>query len=116
MHTIIFDLITTDNKIIKVGQYPSVADMTIPEIKKYRKVLGSEYRDYAKAIGLFANGIGIGSFVYLRRIIENLIYKKFKYFLYIIRFFTFSVNLLSFLKESRQRKFKAPRSCAQNIF
>jgi hypothetical protein len=77
MHTIIFDLITTDNKIIKVGQYPSVADMTIPEIKKYRKVLGSEYRDYAKAIGLFANGIGIGSFVYLRRIIENLIYKKF---------------------------------------
>lgn len=39
-----------------------------------------------------------------------------QYFLYIIRFFTFSVNLLSFLKESRQRKFKAPRSCAQNIF
>lgn len=39
-----------------------------------------------------------------------------QYFLYIIRFFTFSVNLLSFLQESRQRKFKAPRSCAQNIF
>ena len=34
MHTIIFDLITTDNKIIKVGQSPSVAAMPIPEIKK----------------------------------------------------------------------------------
>lgn len=76
-HTIIFDLITTDSQIIKVGQYPSVADMTIPEIKKYRSILGKQYRDYSKAVGLFANGIGIGSYVYLRRIIENLVYDKF---------------------------------------
>ncbi len=76
-HTIIFDLITTDNQIMKVGQYPSVADMTIPEIKKYQTILGRQYRDYSKAIGLFANGIGIGSYVYLRRIIENLVFDKF---------------------------------------
>ena len=76
-HSIIFDLITTDCQIMKVGQYPSVADMTIPEIKKYRTILGRQYRDYSKAVGLFANGIGIGSYVYLRRIIENLVFDKF---------------------------------------
>lgn len=76
-HTIIFDLITTENQIMKVGQYPSVADMAIPEIKKYRSILGKQYRDYSKAVGLFANGIGIGSYVYLRRIIENLVFDKF---------------------------------------
>lgn len=76
-HTIIFDLITTDSQIMKVGQYPSVADMTIPEIKRYRSILGKQYRDYSKAVGLFANGIGIGSYVYLRRIIENLVFDKF---------------------------------------
>lgn len=75
-HFIIFDLITTDDKIIKVGQYPSVADLVIPEIAKYKPVLGTQYREFSKAIGLFAHGIGIGSFVYLRRIIENLVFDK----------------------------------------
>lgn len=76
-HTIIFDLITTDNQIVKVGQYPSFADMVIPEIKKYRTILGKQYREFSRAIGLFANGIGIGSYVYLRRIIESLVFDKF---------------------------------------
>ena len=76
-HFIIFDLITTDDKIIKVGQYPSVADLVIPEIAKYKPVLGTQYREFSKAIGLFAHGIGSGSFVYLRRIIENLVFDKY---------------------------------------
>ena len=76
-HFIIFDLITTDDKIIKVGQYPSVADLVIPEIAKYKPVLGTQYREFSKAIGLFAHGIGIGSFVYLRRLIENLVFDKY---------------------------------------
>lgn len=76
-HFIIFDLITTDDKIIKVGQYPSVADLVIPEIAKHKPVLGTQYREFSKAIGLFAHGIGIGSFVYLRRIIENLVFDKY---------------------------------------
>ena len=76
-HTIIFDLITTDNQIVKVGQYPSFADMVIPDIKKYRTILGKQYREFSRAIGLFANGIGIGSYVYLRRIIESLVFDKF---------------------------------------
>jgi len=77
-HTILFDLITNDNQIIKIGQYPTIADLITPEIGKYKSVLGEQYREFNKAIGLFAHGIGIGSFVYLRRIIETLVFDKYK--------------------------------------
>lgn len=76
-HAILFDLIVNDDKIIKIGQYPSVADLIIPETAKYKSILGKQYRDFSKAVGLFAHGIGIGSFVYLRRIIENLVFDKY---------------------------------------
>ncbi len=60
--------------IRKVGQFPSVADLQIPQIQKYRKLLGNgKYREFTRAIGLAAHGIGIGSFVYLRRVFEELI-------------------------------------------
>ena len=62
--------------LIKVGQYPSVADIHIGQVKQYDKVLEKPIlREFTKAIGLAANGVGIGSFVYLRRIFENLIYE-----------------------------------------
>jgi len=79
-HTILFDLIVTSEKIIKIGQYPSVADLLIPSIVKYKSVLDKQFREFSKAIGLFAHGIGIGSFVYLRRIIEKLVFDKFRQF------------------------------------
>lgn len=60
--------------LTKVGQYPSVADFHIYEIKQYTKLLSSEkLKEFTRAIGLAANGVGIGSFVYLRRIFEHLI-------------------------------------------
>lgn len=60
--------------IEKVGQYPSIADIHIAQIKQYSKVLDKQYmKDFTKAIGLVANGIGTGSFVYLRRIFEHLV-------------------------------------------
>ena len=62
--------------IVKVGQYPSVADIHIGQVKQYDKVLEKPIlKEFTKAIGLAANGVGIGSFVYLRRIFENLIYE-----------------------------------------
>ena len=76
-HSMVFDLITTDDKIIKIGQYPSVADLVKPKIAKYKSVLRNQYHEFSKAVGLFAHGIGIGSFVYLRRIIERLIFDKY---------------------------------------
>ncbi|NES98752.1 MAG: hypothetical protein F6K32_26995 [Desertifilum sp. SIO1I2] len=61
-------------KLIKIGQNPSIADLKKYSIEQYKKVLGEEkYREFSRAIGLFSHGVGIGSFVYLRRIFEDLI-------------------------------------------
>ncbi len=66
------------SKIIKVGQYPSYRDIENPQIKKFRKLLGDYYPELSTAIRLFSVNVGIGSFVYLRRIIEKLVYDAFK--------------------------------------
>lgn len=58
----------------KIGQYPSIANSHISQVKEYDKVLSKEkLKEFTRAIGLAANGIGIGSFIYLRRIFESLI-------------------------------------------
>jgi hypothetical protein len=63
-------------KIQKIGQYPSLATLQMQGVTKYVKVLGSiDFEELKKAIGLHAHGIGIGAFVYLRRIIERLVAK-----------------------------------------
>ncbi|MED1408061.1 hypothetical protein [Bacillus paramycoides] len=62
-----------DNTITKVGQFPSIASIELHSIDKYRKILKNDYRDFSKAIGLHSHNVGAGSFVYLRRIFENLI-------------------------------------------
>lgn len=62
------------NFFTKIGQFPSVADFQIPQAEKYRKILGEEeYKELTRGIGLAAHGVGIGSFVYFRRVFENLI-------------------------------------------
>ena len=64
--------------LTKVGQYPSIADFHVSEIKQYSKLLPAErLKEFTRAIGLAANGVGIGSFVYLRRIFEHLIGEAF---------------------------------------
>ena len=69
----IYYLKTKDN-LLKIGQWPSVADFQIPQAEKYRKILDEEqYKEFTRGIGLSAHGVGIGSFVYLRRVFENLI-------------------------------------------
>lgn len=77
-HTLVYDLVTTQKKMIKIGQYPSSADISKGDFKKYKKVLGDKYAEYSRSIGLYSHGIGIGSFVYLRRLIESLVFDKYK--------------------------------------
>ena len=73
-HHLDYIVLTTDNSMMKIGQYPSVADMTFPELDAYKHVISKEDRkELGTAIGLFANGVGAGSYVYLRRILERLI-------------------------------------------
>jgi hypothetical protein len=60
--------------VMKIGQYPSIADIHISKIRQYDKVLSNDkLKEITKAVGLAANGVGIGSFVYLRRVFEYLI-------------------------------------------
>ena len=76
LHRLSFLIRVNNKRFVKIGQFPSLADIETNEIKKYRKVLGEDYySEFSKAIGLFAHGIGVGSYVYLRRIIENFIVK-----------------------------------------
>jgi hypothetical protein len=67
--------------IQKVGQHPSLADIANDESGIYRAVLTeADAAEFHRAIGLAAHGLGIGSFVYLRRIFERLINKRFEEF------------------------------------
>lgn len=74
-HTISFTFVVDNGVFSKIGQYPSVADLNTMDIKKYRKVLKGKdkYNEFNKGVGLASHGVGIGSFVYLRRIFESLI-------------------------------------------
>jgi hypothetical protein len=75
-----FFVYDNDEIVVKLGQLPSLADIQFAEIsKKYDRFLSEqELKDFKKAIDLAAHGHGAGSFVYLRRIFENLINKAFK--------------------------------------
>jgi hypothetical protein len=72
-HKMYFYFIQRNGLLMKVGQLPSVADIVEQKVGKYRKILGDKYVEFTKAIGLSSHGIGIGSYVYLRRIFEKLI-------------------------------------------
>ncbi len=72
-HKIIFYFLVRNSVLTKVGQHPSIADFYSAEIGKYRKILGNKYKEFSRAIGLTSHGVGIGAFVYLRRIFEGLI-------------------------------------------
>ena len=81
MHQVVFYSRLIGWKIQKVGQYPSFADITIDQSKKFSSVLNKQdARELHRAIGLGAHGVGIGSFVYLRRIFERLVQGRFDEF------------------------------------
>ena len=78
-HRIDFIVLTEGNRMIKIGQYPSVADLSFPELKNYQKVMSKDdVIELRRAIGLYADGIGVGSYVYLRRIFERILDKTSK--------------------------------------
>lgn len=58
----------------KIGQFPSFADLSFPETKRFVAVLGEKRcAEYRKGLGLFSHGANIGAFVYLRRVFEGLV-------------------------------------------
>lgn len=64
----------SEGHLMKVGQYPSMEDILASDLQPYRKLLRpQDFAELRRAGGLISHGIGIGSFVYLRRIFERLI-------------------------------------------
>ncbi len=76
-HQITIFLQIVDNSIIKVGQYPSYSDLQRDKKSLYSELPESDAREMIRATGLFSHGIGVGSFVYLRRIFENIIIRSY---------------------------------------
>jgi hypothetical protein len=75
-HKIYFVFRSHKGILQKIGQFPSIADLASPDLQKYRPVLGDEgLRELTRAVGLVSHGVGVGAFVYLRRIFEALIEK-----------------------------------------
>lgn len=72
-HILQFIFQVTADSVEKIGQYPSFADLTLSGESRYRKVLGEHFPELRQAVRLHSHSIGIGSFVYLRRIFEALI-------------------------------------------
>lgn len=73
-HTLYFLFRVKDRVMQKIGQYPSLASLNMYDVQKYAHVLDKKlFRELTKAIGLAAHGVGVGSFVYLRRIFETLV-------------------------------------------
>lgn len=80
-HVLRFIYFLARGTIQKIGQFPSFADIALDESKEYSKLLSKEdASEFHKAIGLAAHGVGIGSYVYIRRIFERLIQKRFDEF------------------------------------
>ena len=74
LHQLFFYFLIENQTITKIGQYPSLADLSVDDTSKYRQILGEAlYFEFNRAVGLAAHGVGIGAFVYLRRIFESLI-------------------------------------------
>jgi len=59
--------------ITKIGQYPKTAVLKYPKRNRYDNILKQYAEEYKTSLQEASNGVGIGSFVYLRRIIEFLV-------------------------------------------
>jgi hypothetical protein len=77
-HDVTFFIRVFEDKVEKCGQSPSQADIELGNVKDLRKVASAEDgTELVRAIGLAAHGIGIGAFVYIRRVFERVIRRRF---------------------------------------
>jgi len=62
--------------IMKIGQYPAISMLQEKNISQYEELLDDDYQELLNALQLHSDGYSVASFVYLRRIYENLIRKE----------------------------------------
>jgi len=64
------------DRLIKIGQLPSMADISFGELKPIDKGLEpGDRKELGTALGLFAHDAAAGAFVYLRRVFERMIHR-----------------------------------------
>lgn len=62
------------DRVRKIGQWPSTADIAFGELRQIDKGLDEDDRqELGKALGLYAHDTAIGAFVYLRRVFERMV-------------------------------------------
>lgn len=62
------------DRLIKIGQLPSMADISFGELRDIDNGLEAvDRKELGTALGLFAHGAAAGAFVYLRRVFERMI-------------------------------------------
>ena len=80
-HSIKFNLYIKNGILQKIGQFPSLADIANDQNRIFKGLLNKvDASELHKAIGLASHGVGIGSFVYLRRVFERLVKHRFDEF------------------------------------
>ena len=73
-HRLYYVIHAYEKYLIKIGQYPSIATLSFSELDEYRHVIDDSVRkEFGTTLGLFANGVGIGAYIYLRRIFETIL-------------------------------------------
>jgi len=72
-HELDFYFQVDEEALMKVGEYPSRLDRAYPELSQYRTELGDYFAEFRSALSLNSHGVGIGSFVYLRRVLERVV-------------------------------------------
>lgn len=71
-----FEFLFNGDFVRKIGQWPTYADIAQGIDKEYRNAMTKvDATEFYRAEGLIAHGVGIGSFVYLRRIFERIIWE-----------------------------------------
>ena len=73
-HKATFYFQVEDGKLVKVGQYPSIADIHYGERLDFSVALGeTRTREIDKAVELAAQGKGLGALFYLKKLVDSLV-------------------------------------------
>jgi len=77
-HQIIIFVEKSGNKITKIGQSPDAKYfLNTKNVTKYKKYLGFYVEELRTALQLHNYNVGVGSYVYLRRVLEKLVFDKY---------------------------------------
>ena len=74
-HKATFYFQVEEGKLVKVGQYPSIADIHYGERLAFSEALGeARTREIDKAVELASEGKGLGAITYLKKLIDSLLH------------------------------------------